>query len=321
MKKIISTLTLSLLVSSSFAAGGNSSQKWWPSQHGKDDQAGASNLITPEKVKQAASLIKEGKVYSLIHELNSKMPMYGHRVFALRGTGAPAGDALGGNQVIWNDDFLATEIGQVGTQFDALGHFGTRTKQGEDIYYNGFTGKDINGSTGLKKLGIENVKPFFTRGILVDVEAYKGKPLEKGYEVTVADIKGALKKQGFDAETISSGDVVLIHTGWGRLWGKDNQKFLSGEPGIGIEAAKWLVKKNVAIVGGDSISMEVVPNPNPKLAYNVHQLLLTFNGIYIMECVPTERLADDKVTEFAFSYTPVPIKGATGSPANATAIR
>jgi len=311
--------SMSLLTLSVYASGGKSSEKWWPSQHGEGDQQGSTNFLTPEKAKEAASLIKKGNVYSLIHDLDQNIPKYGSRVFALRGTGAPAGDPLGDNSVIWNDDFLTTEIGQVGTQFDALGHFGTRTKDG-DRYYNGFTGKEINGSMGLKKLGIEHVKPIFTKGILIDVEAYKGKMLEKGYEITVEDLKGALKKQGMSEKDITQGDVVLIHTGWGSLWAKDNARFLSGEPGIGISAAKWLAKKNIVIVGGDSISMEVVPNPKKNLAYNVHQFLLTFNGIHIMECVPTERLAKNKVYSFAFSYTPIPIKGATGSPANAIAI-
>lgn len=319
MKKLVFPTLLCLMSLNTACA----SDKWWPSKFGKDDQRGTANLITPEKVKQAASLIKEGKTYSLIHELNKDMPMYGSRVFALRGTaapGLPAGDPLGDNKVIWNDDFLATEIGQVGSQFDALGHFGVRTKDG-DMYYNGVKGKDLNHPFGLKKLGVEKVQPFFTRGILVNVEAYKGKMLEKGYEITVDDIKGALKKQNFDAETIGAGDVVIIHSGWGRLWGKDNARFLSGEPGIGTAAAKWLAKKQVAIVGGDSISMEVVPNPNPKLFYDVHETLIVKNGIHIMECLATERLADDNVTEFAFSYTPVPITGATGSPANAIAVK
>ena len=318
MKKILSAVLVLSAVTGAVAA-----DKWWPSKYGKDDVLGSGNTITPEKVKQAAALIKEGKTYSLIHDLEKDMPMYGSRVFALRGTAAPGlpnGEPLGDNKVIWNDDFLATEIGQVGTQFDALGHFGVRTKDG-DRYYNGVQGKDLNHPFGLKKLGVETVKPFFTRGILVDVEGYKGKMLEKGYEVTVEDIKGALKKQGFDADKISSGDVVLIHTGWGRLWKKDNARYLSGEPGIGLAAAKWLAAKDIAIVGGDSTSMEVVPNPNPKKFYDVHEFLIVKNGIHIMECVPTERLADDKVVEFAFSYTPVPVKGATGSPANAIAIR
>lgn len=316
--------TLMFTVVSVLSLAGVTHAKWWPSKYGKDDQRGAGNLVTAEKVKEAAGLIKDGKVYSLIFDLDQNMPMYGSRVFALRGTAAPGlpdGKALGKNQVVWNDDFLATEIGQVGSQFDALGHFGVRTKSG-DRYYNGVKGEDLNHPFGLKKLGVEQVKPFFTRGVLINVEAYKGKMLEKGYEITVDDLKNSLKKQGLDPEkSITKGDVVLIHTGWGRLWGKDNEKYLSGEPGIGINAAKWLASKGVVIVGGDSVSMEVVPNPKPGVFYDVHEFLLVKNGIHIMECIPTQRLADDNVSVFAFSYTPVPIKGATGSPANAIAIR
>jgi kynurenine formamidase len=216
--------------------------------------------------------------------------------------------------------YLATEIGQVGTQFDALGHIGIHTAEGER-YYNNVKGEELHGPYGLEKLGIEQVKPFFTRGIVVNLEAYKGQMLERGYEVTVSDIKGALQKQGFDAETISSGDVVLLHTGWGSLWGKDNAKFNSGEPGIGLEAGKWLAAKGVAIVGADTWSVEVLPNPDSRVAFPVHQELIARNGIYIHENVATERLAADDVTEIAYSFAPMPIKGGTGAPGNVMAIR
>ncbi len=311
-----------LFAAAAFALGvaSASAQERLTSRHGADDQAGASNLITPEKAKQAASLIKQGKTYPLARTYEAKMPLFGARVFALRATGGLAGGPAGDNKVIWNDDFLATEIGQVGTQFDGLGHIGIRTAEG-DRYYNGVKGEELHGPAGLEKLGIENVKPFFTRGILVNLEAYKGKMLELGYEVTVDDIKGALQKQGFDAETISSGDVVLLHTGWGSLWGKENAKFNSGEPGIGLEAARWLVGKGVAVVGADTWAVEVVPNPDSRLAFVVHQELIARNGIFLHENVATERLAADGVTEFAYSFAPMPLKGATGAPGNALAIR
>jgi hypothetical protein len=259
----VAAAALTLSISSADA------QERLTSKHGPGDQAGASNLITPDKVKQASGLIKEGKTYPLARTYEAKMPLFGARVFALRATGGLAGGPAGDNKVIWNDDFLATEIGQVGTQFDGLGHIGIRTAEG-DRYYNGVKGEELHGPAGLEKLGIENVKPFFTRGILVNLEAYKGKMLDLGYEVTVDDIKGALQKQGFDAETISPGDVVLLHTGWGSLWGKENAKFNSGEPGIGLEAGRWLAGKGVAVVGADTWAVEVVPNPDSKLAFIVH---------------------------------------------------
>lgn len=309
-------LTVALVL----AAGAQAQERWWPSKHGAEDQAGASNLITPEKVKQAAGLVREGKVYPLARIYDGKMPLFGSRVFALRATSGLAGGPLGDNRVIWNDDFLATEIGQVGTQFDGLGHIGIRTAEG-DRYYNGVRGEDLHGPEGLKKLGIEHVKPFFTRGILINLEAYKGQMLDSGYEVTVEDLRGALQKQGFDAEKISTGDVVLLHTGWGSLWGKDNRRFNGGEPGIGLAAARWLAGKGVAVVGADTWGVEVVPNPDAKQAFPVHQELIARNGIFLHENVATEALAADNVTEFAYSFAPMPIRGATGSPGNALALR
>ena len=66
-----------------------------------------------------------------------------------------------------NDEFLATEIGQTGTQFDGLGHIGIQMgKDGDKSemrFYNGFTSAEINDAYGLKKLGTEKLKPLFTR--------------------------------------------------------------------------------------------------------------------------------------------------------------
>ena len=74
--------------------------------------------MTPTQVKKAMGLIKQGKVVSLARTYSAKMPLFGHRVFASRGTGGLAGGPLGDNQVTWMDDTLTAEIGQVGTQFD-----------------------------------------------------------------------------------------------------------------------------------------------------------------------------------------------------------
>jgi kynurenine formamidase len=164
------------------------------------------------------------------------------------------------------------------------------------------------------------VKPFFTKGILIDAAAHRGAPMNAGDEITVADIEAALKKQGLSADSISEGDVVLFHTGWVRHWIKDNATYNAGCPGIGLEAAQWLIKKGVAVVAADTWPVEVIPNPNAKVAFPVHQELLAKSGIFIHENVATERLAAAKVYEFAYIFAPLPIKGATGSPGNPIAV-
>ena len=165
-----------------------SDKPWWPHpKWGKDDQAGASNYMTPAKTLDTVKLIKDGKVYRIGRTYESAMPKFGERAFTLRIPGSPTGGPFGANKVIWHDEFLATEIGQTGTQFDGLGHIGIQMGKDGDKnemrYYNGVTEQEMATAYGLAKLGVEHVKPFFTRGHLFDVEALKGRMLEAGEEI------------------------------------------------------------------------------------------------------------------------------------------
>ena len=309
--------------------------KWWPSRWGEGDQTGSTNHMTPEVALDAASLIKKGKVYSLGRVYEYGMPLFGQRVFALRIPGAPTGGAFGKNQVIWHDEILTTEIGQVGTQFDGLAHIGARIGEAGDlsqeVFYNGYTTKDLHnndsemgstaGSYGLQALGMEHVKPFFCRGILFDVMSLKGRMLDKGEEITVADLQACLERQGMSEADITEGCAAMWRTGWGEeLWMKDNARFNSGEPGIGVGAAEWLAAKGISVGAADVWAIECVPNPDPNLAFPVHQIFLPKNGIHILENVRLDHLANDGVYKFAFIFSTLPIKGATGSPGNPIAV-
>jgi len=303
-----------VLVAAAGAAGVALGQaaNWYPSQWGPADQRGAANRITAQKVLEAKSLMTRGTVYQLGHIYESSMPLFGTRHFSLKipQTYGP----LGSNRTMYHDEIVSAEIGQVGTQFDGLGHIGVG-----DLFYNGNDRADFSRPDGLTKLGVENVGPLVTRGVLVDVPAFKGVArLDGGYEITLADLRGALERQRIE---IRSGDVVIVHSGWGSLWNVDNAAFGASAPGIGMEAAQWLVEREVVLVGADTWSMEVVPNPNSDLAFPVHQLLIPRSGIYIFENLLTEELARDRVYEFAFFFAPLRLKGASGSPANPLAIR
>jgi len=285
--------------------------RWYPSIWGADDQRGALNRLTPEKVLEAVSLIKTGKVYELGRVYEDAMPLFGTRHFSLRipQMSGPLGD----NQVTWHEEIFSGEIGQIGTQFDGLAHIGIG-----DIYYNGLPQSEIAKAEGFVKLGVENVGAIVTRGVLIDVVGYKGvEHLEDKYEITADDLKGALRQQG---TTIRSGDVVLIHTGWGRLWITDNERYNESEPGIGLDAGRYLVDQEIVMVCADNWAIEVVPNPDESISFPVHQLFLPQNGIYNLENIITEELAKDKVYEFSFIFTPLKLKGATGSPGSPIAI-
>jgi kynurenine formamidase len=285
---------------------------WYPSRWGAEDQRGAANRITPAKVLEAKSLIMRGQTYQLGRVYEAGMPLFGTRHYSLRipKVFGPNGT----NEMYFHDEIISGELGQVGTQFDGLGHAGIG-----DLFYNGNRGSEFAKAEGLTKLGIENVGALVTRGVLIDVAAFKGQPmLAGGYEITRADVEGALKRQNV---AIRSGDVVLFHTGWGSLWIKDNAKFSANAPGIGLDAARYLVEREIVLAGSDTWGVEVVPNPDATLAFPVHQLFIARNGIYIFENLVTEELARDSTYEFAFMFAPLRLKGATGSPGNPLAIR
>jgi kynurenine formamidase len=292
--------------------------KWWPSPWGADDQRGAANRLTPEKVKEASRLIRDGRVYPLGRRYEYGMPLPGKRHFSLTIPGSPTGGPDGDNRLVYHDDLFSGEIGQIGTQLDGLGHVGVRVG-GDDVFYNGFKRSEFGKPYGLEKLGIENVGVFFTRGVLIDVAAFKGVDrLKVGEVITDRDLQGALKAQGVE---IREGDVALIRTGHGALWMKDNAEYARGEPGIGLAAARWLCARNIVLVGSDNWATEVIPPEDPRRPFDVHPELLVRNGVYNLENLDLDALARDRAYEFAFVFAPLPIKGATGSPGNPVAVR
>ena len=213
-----------------------------------------------------------------------------------------------------NEEVLLSEIGQVGTQFDGFAH-----QTIENSLYNCFKLDEITTRTGFTKLGIENVGALVTRGVLIDVAALKGVDLlADNYEITVADLQQALQRQNL---ALQPGDAVIIHTGWGKLWGKENARYMKGCPGIGVAAAEWLVRQDPMLVGADNFPVEVSPNPDSQISAPVHQIMLVINGIHLLENLKLDELAAKRVHEFAFAMQPLKLKGATGSTVAPIAIR
>lgn len=299
---------------------------WWPHPiWGANDQAGGSNWITPEKIVEALQFVESGKVYELGHVYEPEMPLFGSRIYEMRSSGTPSGGPFGKNNLIYNEELLVSEISQVGTQFDGLGHVGTRMKfedgSEKDVYYNGNTGDEIYSAHGLKKIGVENAKPIITKGILIDIASYKNLDmLPHSYHVTLEDVLGAMRKQGLKESDINDGDAIFFRYGWVKLW-SNPEEYNKNPPGIGLEVGEWVVKQNASMVGSDQYGTEVEPYPDPELVSPVHQLLIAQNGIFNLENLNFEELVEDETYQFLFIFTPVRFKGATGSPGRPIAIK
>jgi kynurenine formamidase len=321
----VTVVTSILILSAPFSAFSQTSQDvWWPSKWGEDDKAGASNHVNNESVLAATQLIRQGQIFELGRVYEPAMPLRGERVFTQRisATAGPQPERV--SPLVARVEYLCTEIGHVGTQVDGLGHVSIRTSMSpsEVRFYNGHLERDVVSNSGLRHVGIENMKPLFTRGVLIDVAREKGRMLEAGEEILLEDITQALTAQNMSLDDIHAGDVVLINTGWGRQWETvDSALYHDGAPGIGMQVARWLIERDIVMVGSDTWNTEVQPHPDPDFNYAVHNELLTKNGIYIQENLFLEELSANNVFEFAYVYNRVPIRGATGSPGSPMAIR
>jgi len=283
-----------------------------PSKWGATDERGAGNHMKSASVLKAAQLIKTGEYVELGHVLSQSMPISGTRQFNVHTKRTFMNKPS--NRRGSNEELLTSEIGQVGTQFDGFAH-----QTIEDKVYNCYKLDDIATRTGFTKVGIEKVGTLMTRGVLIDVAALKGVDmLGETYEITVADLEQALQKQN---QKLQPGDAVIINTGWGKLWGKDNARYMKSSPGIGVKAAEWLAKQDPMLVGGDTAPVEVSPNPDPEISLPVHQIMLVVNGIHLLENLKLDELASKRMYEFAFVMQPLKLQGFTGSTVAPTAIR
>jgi len=283
-----------------------------PSKWGAADERGSGNHMKPETVLRAARLIKTGEVFELGRVLAEGIPLSAGRRFEIitkRSRQDPGTNHRGSNE-----ELVVSEIGQVGTQFDTFSH-----QMINSSMYNCFKLDDVASRTGFTKLGVQQVGTLMTRGVLIDVAALKKTSvLPDTYEITPQDLQQALSAQKL---ALQPGDAVLIHTGWGTLWGKDNARYQRTSPGLGTAAAEWLAKQDPMLVGSDNGAVEVTPNPDPQLAGPVHQIFLVVNGIHLLENLRLDELAARQAHEFALVVEPLKIQGGTGSTVAPVAIR
>jgi kynurenine formamidase len=318
MRALTTTITAALALG--LITAGADAQTWkppaesqrCPAKWGATDERGSGNHAKPENVLRGTRLIRTGEVIELGHVLSAAMPFFGTRRFDVHTKRTFMNQPS--NRRGSNEEIIITELGQVGTQLDGFVH-----QTIEDKIYNCARVDDISSRGGFTKFGIDKVGALITRGVLIDVAGLKGVDmLPDTYEITVPDLEQALQKQSLK---LQPGDAVIIHTGWGKLWAKDNARYVKSCPGIGVKAAEWLAKQDPMLVGSDNWPVEVAPNPDPQVSLPVHQIMLVVNGIHLLENMKLDELAAKRVHEFAFAMQPLKIQGGSGSTVAPVAIR
>jgi kynurenine formamidase len=286
----------------------------FPQRYGADDTLGALNEVTAHQVLRAASLVKQGRRYALSRLLESDAPTQLTRFWKnrLELERLMPGHQVGANMLSSVEETISGAM-HSGTHMDGLGHIGIGVQA-----YNGNAYADIVTTDGLTRLGIENVPPVMTRGILLDIARLKNvEMLADNYPITAQDLDAAAALGGV---TVEAGDVVLLHTGWGKLWLVDNARYGAGEPGLNLDAAAWCTDRRVSAIGADTWAVEVVPNADEREIFPVHQHCITKYGCYLIENVELTELAADRVYEFCFVVLPLRAKGASASPVSPVAI-
>ena len=344
---VVTTAVSAVFASTAMAQNNPVDEKWWPSEFGADDEAGATNYIKPKKRIAAAQLVTKGEVATLGMPYHLRTPVFPGRLYSITipGGGNPTHDLAwtGDNfRQTFMDELVTAQIGQVGTQFDSLAHPMIQIKGREadgwkdgNYFYNGKRLEDVGGPYGMKANGTEKVGSFFTRGIIIDMVKLKGENLPIGYPISMEDYNAALKMAGI--EDAQEGDVVLFRTGWNDLWRgnlektadqaiKDNATFNSGGPGISPEVCDHLAKRKISMLGADNWGIEPYdlggvgkwPTPAGDIkdwAY-CHMNLSVRRGIYLFENLDLKALGENGPGEFLFSWAPLKLVGATGSPGN-----
>jgi len=294
---------------------------------GDDDELGTLNLLTPERVRQAAAEIRTGRCFSLDLPLNLPDPPivprtpYRHTVNGMPGYS----DLL--------DDTIDNLNTQSSSQWDALAHF----KHPQFGPYNGIPEREVAGRGGIK-LGIDRIarKVVAGRGVLLDAGRYyesrnSSFDYSRATVVPLDDLKAALAHQRTE---VKPGDILLIRLGWLKYYLSADPEVRRGYgqkarlPGIetSVDVARWLWNLHVAAVATDTPALEAAPKYGAERdRETLHTHLLVYFGMPIGELWDMEALAEACAEDGRYSFllcsAPLKIPGGVGSPPNAVAIR
>lgn len=309
---------ISSTTASSFASSAD--VRAWKTTHsrtgvwGASDERGAANLVTADKRRAAASLVREGIAVSVARPLETKQAP---------DVPSPLGHDMLENGESPKSTYSADRLtlgfhGWSHTHIDALCHIFDQGKM-----YNGFPQSRVTASDGCQVLGVDRIREgLFTRGVLVDIPAFRGtRWLEPGAPITADELTAWEARTG---TKVGAGDAVVVRTGrWARRAEVGAWDVSQNSPGLHASAAEWLRERNVAVVATD-VGLDVIPSGVTGEILPVHVMLINSLGIYVIDDCDPEALAKELGrrgrSDFLFVVAPLVIQGGTGSPINPLAV-
>jgi len=296
--------------------------------------AGGTDMRSPAVASAQAgsaesllAALKSARVFDLSFTWSDQSPVLNLNPpysFALNRTHKMTHEIFGqvpGSRVSWASEIMFFSGQHGAPTIDAIGHIGRDLKLhgGVDAVAATSTPGGIGANLGIDSFPVDLM---INRGVFLDVARHvaggAADPLPPGYEITAKHLDDTAKAQGVD---VRKGDSVLIRTGWGQYFGKDNARYLGEQsPGPGQDGAKWIIAKGARLAGDDTATFEKRPAAYGKELFSVHMMLLTDNGIYIVENMNLEPLSAAKAYTVALVITPLKIQGGTGSPLRALAV-
>jgi kynurenine formamidase len=289
---------------------------------GAEDERGTVNLITPEKLRQAAACIRRGAIFSLALPLGVDGPQFGQAgrvnpLHLMTATNSPMSADPDG--VRYADDFIMMPL-QCATQWDSLAH----VHYGGQLY-NGHAVTTVT-AAGAERNGIDKQRAgIVSRGVLLDVARAEGvERLAPGQVLTPTDLEAAERRQGV---RVATGDVLLVRTGHMLVFTRDGDRvtYMKQMPGLGTACIEWLHAREVAAVATDTNMVEVYPLEDPATMLPLHTIGIRDMGLTLGEMFDLEALAadsaNDGVWECFFAAAPLPVTGGVGSPINPLAIK
>ena len=289
---------------------------------GKEDQRGLLNLITPEKTKQALTLVKEAKTVTLqinpFKRTGIDTGGFGENVHRMARIDPDTGAVRGALDIIQ----LSIHDG-LSSHLDALCHYQgpIGRKPGEPaVSYNGFPFTLT--AAGCKESAADRMGPgYITRGILVDMPLLKKvKWLAPSTPIYIEDLEAWEKFSGI---RIGAGDALLIRSGrWAKRAAEGPWEY--GQAGAGLHASvlPWLRARDVSLLGSDAVN-DVQPSGVQGINRPIHQLTQVNMGLPIADNVYLEDAAQEaqrlRRWEFMFTLHIYQIRGGTASPFNGLA--